>query len=98
MLGAGGSILSHREPTNRYIYIDINPEIRGIAEQRFLKEQIRGTFIVDDTRRFVRSTDKRFDAVVIDVYSAITPPFQAIWSRASSSMTRAARWHRRGFC
>jgi predicted membrane-bound spermidine synthase len=72
VLGAGGFTLSHQEPDNRYTYVDIDPKIREIAEQRFLKEPIRGSFIVDDARRFVRSTDQRFDAVVVDVFSSHT--------------------------
>jgi predicted membrane-bound spermidine synthase len=72
VLGAGGFTLSHREPSNHYTYVDIDPKIRDIAEQRFLKEPILGSFIVDDARRFVRTTDLRFDAVVVDVYSSHT--------------------------
>lgn len=72
VLGAGGFTLSHQEPSNRYTYVDIDPEIRGIAEQRFLKAPIQGSFIVDDARRFVRSTEQRFDAVVVDVFSSHT--------------------------
>ena len=72
VLGAGGFTLSHREPSNHYTYVDIDPKIRGIAEQRFLKEPILGSFIVDDARRFVRTTEQRFDAVVVDVYSSHT--------------------------
>lgn len=72
VLGAGGFTLSHRELTNRYTYVDIDPKIRAIAEQRFLKEPMRGSFIVDDARRFVRSTDRKFEAVVVDVFSSHT--------------------------
>jgi predicted membrane-bound spermidine synthase len=72
VLGAGGFTLSHMELSNRYTYVDIDPKIREIAEQRFLKEPIRGAFIVDDARRFVRSTKLRFDAVVVDVFSSHT--------------------------
>jgi predicted membrane-bound spermidine synthase len=72
VLGAGGFTLSHQEQTNRYTFVDIDPKIREIAEQRFLKEPIRGNFIVDDARRFVRTTDQRFDAVVVDVFSSHT--------------------------
>jgi hypothetical protein len=56
VLGAGGFTLSHREPSNRYTYVDIDPKIREIAEARFLKAPIRGEFIVDDARRYVRAT------------------------------------------
>jgi predicted membrane-bound spermidine synthase len=72
VLGAGGFTLSHREPENHYIYVDIDPAIRTIAEKHFLRETARGEFIADDARRFVAATDRRFDAVVVDVYSSHT--------------------------
>jgi predicted membrane-bound spermidine synthase len=74
VLGAGGFTLSHREPLNRYTFVDIDPKIQSIAEQQFLHEPIRGQFIVDDARHFVASTAKlsgdRFNAVVVDVFSS----------------------------
>jgi len=72
VLGAGGFSLSHQEPSNHYTFVDIDPKIKDIAEQRFLKGPIQGSFVVDDARRFVRSTDKRFDVVVVDVFSSHT--------------------------
>ena len=72
VLGAGGFTLSHRETLNHYTYVDIDPAIRQIAEKHFLNEAIRGEFIADDARRFIATTEKRFDAVVVDVYSSHT--------------------------
>jgi len=72
VLGAGGFTLSHREPANRYTYVDIDPAIRDIAERHFLREAARGEFIADDARRFVATTERRFDAVIVDVYSSHT--------------------------
>jgi predicted membrane-bound spermidine synthase len=72
VLGAGGFTLSHREPLNRYTYVDIDPAIRAIAERDFLREPARGEFVVADARRFVLETPQRYDAVVVDVYSART--------------------------
>ncbi|HJV94053.1 MAG TPA: fused MFS/spermidine synthase, partial [Azonexus sp.] len=72
VLGAGGFTLSHREPLNRYTYVDIDPAIRHIAEKHFLHEAARGEFIADDARRFVATSERRFDAVVVDVYSSHT--------------------------
>ncbi len=72
VLGAGGFTLSHREPGNRYTYVDIDPAIRKIAEEHFLREPARGEFIADDARRFVATSERRFDAVVVDVYSSHT--------------------------
>ncbi len=72
VLGAGGFTLSHREPLNRYTYVDIDPAIRNIAEKHFLHEAITGEFIADDARRFIATTERRFDAVLVDVYSSHT--------------------------
>lgn len=72
VLGAGGFTLSHREPTNDYTYVDIDPAIRELAEREFLREPIRGRFVVADARRFVADATERFDAVVVDAYSAMT--------------------------
>ena len=70
VLGAGGFTLSHREPLNRYTYVDIDPAIRAIAERDFLREPARGEFVATDARRFVIETTRRYDAVVVDVYSS----------------------------
>ena len=72
VLGAGGFTLSHREPLNRYTYVDIDPKIRAIAEADFLREAAKGEFIADDARRYVATTDKRYDAVLVDVFSSHT--------------------------
>jgi len=52
--------------------VDIDPHIKDIAEQQFLKAPIQGSFVVDDARRFVRNTDQQFDAVVVDAFSSHT--------------------------
>lgn len=70
VLGAGGFTLSHNEPSNRYVYVDIDPAIQKVAEEHFLKDKARGEFIAEDARRYVKATDRKFDAVVVDVYSA----------------------------
>lgn len=72
VLGAGGFTLSHREPDNEYVYVDIDPAVRELAEREFLKGPARGRFVAADARRFVADTDERFDAVVVDAYSALT--------------------------
>lgn len=72
VLGAGGFTLSLADPDNRYTYVDIDPAIRDIAERDFLKRPAGGEFIVDDARRFVAASERRFDAVVVDVYSSHT--------------------------
>jgi predicted membrane-bound spermidine synthase len=72
VLGAGGFSISHREPLNRYTFVDVDPAIRGIAEREFLREAAAGEFIATDARRFVADTTRKFDALVVDVYSSRT--------------------------
>ena len=72
VLGAGGFMLSQGEPRNHYTYVDIDPQIRDIAEQHFLRQTANGEFVADDARRFVATTPRRFAAVVVDVFSSHT--------------------------
>ena len=72
VLGAGGFTLSHREPLNRYTFVDIDPAIKAIAEREFLREPAAGEFIATDARRFVADSADKYDALVVDVYSART--------------------------
>jgi spermidine synthase len=44
----------------------------SIAEKHFLHAAITGEFIADDARRFIATTERRFDAVLVDVYSSHT--------------------------
>jgi hypothetical protein len=39
VLGAGGFTLSHREASNHYTYVDIDPAVRAIAETHFLAKK-----------------------------------------------------------
>ncbi|MEP6557565.1 MAG: fused MFS/spermidine synthase [Burkholderiales bacterium] len=70
VLGAGGFTLSLGDASNHYTYVDVDPAIQQIAERDFLGGPIAGEFIAADARGFIRGTDQRFDAVVVDVYSA----------------------------
>lgn len=74
VLGAGGFTLSQGEPDNHFVYVDVDPAIRELAETHFLKAPVRGEFIAEDARRFLLDFDRppaeRFDAIVVDVYSS----------------------------
>jgi predicted membrane-bound spermidine synthase len=70
VLGAGGFTLSHQEPLNRYTYVDIDPAIQDLAASHFLKGPINGQFVAADARHYVDTTDRRFAAIVVDVYSS----------------------------
>ncbi len=71
VLGAGGfSLTAQPKPKNNFVYVDIDPVIKGEAEEGFLKSPVGGEFVVDDARLFVKRTDRKFEAVVVDVFSS----------------------------
>lgn len=72
VLGAGGFTLSLDEPGNDYVYVDVDPAIRELAETHFLRRSIQGRFIADDARRHLLETEARYRAIVVDVYSSHT--------------------------
>ena len=72
VLGAGGFTLSQGDTRHRYTYVDIDPAIREIAERDYLREPAVGEFVAADARRYVATSTRKFDVVVVDVYSAGT--------------------------
>ena len=71
VLGAGGFTLSHsnKVPENNFTYVDIDPDIKEVAEKDFLNKEINGDFIAVDARVFVKNSKKEYDAVLVDLYS-----------------------------
>lgn len=71
ILGAGGFTLSSSfdVPKNNYVYVDIDPDIKEVAERDFLKKEINGTFIAEDARVFVKKSKTKYDAILVDLYS-----------------------------
>ncbi len=72
IIGAGGFVLSKglEYTKNKFTYVDIDPEIKNIAEKYFLKEPINGEFIALDGRDYINSTNKFFDVILLDAYSS----------------------------
>lgn len=79
VLGAGGFTLSAESTFgNRFIYVDIDSSLPAIVKQGF-NNKINGEFISDDARKFLMHTNKKFDAVISDVYSShYTIPFHLL--------------------
>ena len=72
VIGAGGFLFSkNMEYTkNRFTYVDIDPEIKDIAEKTFLNESINGRFIPLDGRNFINENKNKFDVIFLDAYSS----------------------------
>ena len=70
VLGAGGFTLTAdgvlKIPVH---YIDIDSQIKQIAEKYFLKEKISGAFSGEDARVFLRGTKDRYSFILVDAYS-----------------------------
>lgn len=79
VLGAGGFSLSAESNfTNRFLYVDIDGSLPEIAKQGFI-DTINGKFVHEDARKFLITTEKKFDAVISDVYSShYTIPFHLV--------------------
>jgi len=70
VLGAGGFTLSAEDTHGANItYLDIDPEIKPIAEKYFLEEKVKGKFIASDARAFLLTNDKQWDVIVVDLYT-----------------------------
>ncbi len=77
VIGAGGFTLTAAGThDNDVIYVDIDPDLKKLAEDHFLQQPINGTFVGQDARSYLQQTDAYFDVILSDVYSHQTtiPP------------------------
>lgn len=72
VIGAGGFLFSKdlEYTKNKFTYVDIDPEIKEIAEQYFLNGSINGEFIPLDGRNFINQTKNEYGVIFIDAYSS----------------------------
>ncbi len=69
VLGAGGFTLSAENTYgNHFIYNDIDPEIKPVAEKNFIKK-INGKFVVGDARSYLLQHKNEFNVILSDAYS-----------------------------
>lgn len=69
VLGAGGFTFSAQgDHGNQITYVDIDPKIKAVVQQHFLKD-IHGEFVGADARVFVQQTKEQYSVVIVDVYS-----------------------------
>lgn len=70
VLGAGGFTLSAEGSRGvTFNYVDVDDQLRDVAEKYFLEGAIDGKFIPQDARSFLLSNSTKWDAVVVDLYS-----------------------------
>jgi spermidine synthase len=69
ILGSGGfTITAQGDYGNRVVYNDIDGEIEQIALNGFI-DKVNGEFVVDDARRLLRETKKKYDVIISDAYT-----------------------------
>jgi spermidine synthase len=75
--GAGGFTLGLNDKKNRYTFVDIDKDLKEVAEKHFLKREINGEFVVSSIRNYLKTSKKKFKYIILDTYSnRITiPPF-----------------------
>lgn len=70
VIGAGGFTFGHNDKYNYYTYVDIDRDLKNIAEEYILKEPIGDNkqFISEPARAFLYGTDKLFDIIFLDTF------------------------------
>lgn len=73
IIGAGGFTIGLEDTFNHYVFIDIDPKLKEVSEEFFLKEKLtpNKTFIPASARAFVRGHDKRYDLILVDAYTNV---------------------------
>jgi predicted membrane-bound spermidine synthase len=71
ILGAGGFTAGLDDHFHNYTFIDIEPTLRKVSEKHFLPEPLgpNKKFVVADASQFLKNTDKKYDVILLDVYS-----------------------------
>lgn len=69
-LGAGGFTLGRTDEKNNYTYVDIDENLKAVAEQDYLKEPLSPNkkFVGMDARAYLRQTDATYDLIVMDLF------------------------------
>ena len=71
VIGAGAFTFGHEDEINHYDYVDIDKNLKEVAEDYILKEKIKEykSFYPMPARAFLAQTDKKYDVVFLDTYS-----------------------------
>lgn len=71
VIGAGAFTIGHEDITNHYDFVDIDKDLKRVAEERILKEKIPDNqkFFAQPARAFLNGTDKKYDVIILDAFS-----------------------------
>ena len=71
VLGAGGFTIGLKDKYNTYTFVDIERTLKKVSEESFLGENLtpNKTFVIRDAGQFLKAADKKYDLIVLDVYT-----------------------------
>lgn len=71
VIGAGGFTFGLNDRHNHYTYVDIDRDLKKVAEEKFLKRKLGPNkhFAAKDARVFVRQAAEKYDLIFLDAYT-----------------------------
>lgn len=83
LLGMGGGTVYKQLISNAYEVdiVEIDARIEKLAKEYFYIEQ-DVEVIIDDARHYIRTTDKKYDVIIYDLYHSETPPVHLMTKEA----------------
>lgn len=73
VLGAGGFTMGLGDTCNDYVFVDIDSDLKEIAEKEFLKRRLdkNKIFVAEPARGYLNRTKENFDLIIIDVFNGL---------------------------
>jgi spermidine synthase len=81
VIGAGGFTLGLEDAKNKYTYVDIDPSMKRIAEEKLLQRKIlpNKAFVPMPARAFLTANDQKYDLIFMDIaFGMFTVPEQLL--------------------
>lgn len=77
VLGAGGFTVGRHDKFNDYTYVDLDVQLKSVAEHFFLKEKLSENkkFVAMDARAYLLQTKDKYDVIIVDLFKdSVTTP------------------------
>ena len=73
VLGAGGFTIGLNDKKNQYTFLDIEKNLKKIAEEFFLPDPLSENkqFMAQDAYLYMINTKQQYDIIIVDVYSSL---------------------------
>ncbi|MCC7259766.1 MAG: fused MFS/spermidine synthase [Alphaproteobacteria bacterium] len=83
VLGAGGFIAGFNDDYNNYVFVDIDRDLKPISEEKLQRKPLGDNkqFEPEEARGFLVGDKRRYDLIILDVYSNIHSVPQHLMTR-----------------